>query len=613
MGIVDEDIARVRDSTDLVSLVGEQVALKRVGQRYVGLCPFHQEKTPSFGVNAGMGLWKCFGCGKSGDAITWVRDTEHLDFVEAVERLAQRAGIQLRYDDRNQQKDRSRKGRLSEAVGAAIEFYHRLLLEAPEGGGARRYLRSRGFDGDAARQFLLGWAPDGWDGLSRWLQQEKKLSRDDIKDAGLAFVNKANKLQDQFRARLMFPIHDARGEPVGFGGRSLTDDGPKYKNSPESAVYQKSRLLYGLHWAKEAIVARGDVVICEGYTDVMAYALAGHPNAVATCGTALADDHVKLLKNLTRNVTLAYDADSAGQSAAEQWYRWEQTFDLSVRVADLPPGQDPGDLWNQDRPRLEASLEGAKPFMRFRLDRALGSADLTTHEGKGRAAATAAAIVADHPSELVRDQYVMELAGRLQIDVDTLRGEAARAKDRPREQRPTRRDEPPPDDGDAAAPPAPLVIDRRESDLLWWVIHEPELVTDWLDVHLLMDPTIREAYVGLTEAHDFHEALGSVSEPAREVLERLAVEEPSSKDEPQVVAIKLMVSTVREVAEMIAKRLLANDDLLVDEFNRALSELRGAEGLGNWNEAREAVDPLLGLILKERARASATEMVEQGA
>ncbi len=186
MGIVDEDIARVRDATDLVSLIGEQVTLKRVGQRYVGLCPFHQEKSPSFGVNPVMNLFHCFGCQKSGDAITWVRDTEHLDFVEAVERLAQRAGVTLRYDDRNQQKDRSRKGRLAEAVGAAIEYYHRLLLEAPEGGAARRYLRSRGFDGDAARQFLLGFSPDGWDTLSRWLQQEKKFSRDDIVGAGLA-------------------------------------------------------------------------------------------------------------------------------------------------------------------------------------------------------------------------------------------------------------------------------------------------------------------------------------------------------------------------------------------------------------------------------------------
>ena len=166
--------------------------------------------------------------------------------------------------------------------------------------------------------------------------QQKKFSRDDIVDAGLAFVNKANKLQDQFRGRLMFPIYDSKGEPVGFGGRALADDGPKYKNSPETPIYQKSRLLYGLNWAKAEVVARGQVVICEGYTDVMAFALSGAPNAVATCGTALADDHFQILKNLARKVVLAYDSDAAGQGAAEKWYGWEQRYDIQLEVADLP-------------------------------------------------------------------------------------------------------------------------------------------------------------------------------------------------------------------------------------------------------------------------------------
>ncbi|HMG27484.1 MAG TPA: DNA primase, partial [Acidimicrobiia bacterium] len=324
MGILDDDVARVRESTDLVALVGEHVALKRVGRRFMGLCPFHTEKTPSFSVNPELLVWHCFGCQKSGDAITFVRETEQLDFVEAVERLAARAGITLRYDNANVGKDRKRKERLSEVVGAAIAFYHRLLLEAPEGGSGRKHLRSRNFDGDAARRFQLGWAPDGFDALSVHLQREGLL-RKDIQDAGLAFVNRANKLQDQFRSRLMFPIYDSRGEPAGFGGRALGDQMPKYKNSPETPIYQKSRLLYGLNWAKGEIVARGEVVICEGYTDVMAFVLAGAPNAVATCGTALADDHFQILKNLARKVVLAYDADSAGRAAAERWYQWEQT------------------------------------------------------------------------------------------------------------------------------------------------------------------------------------------------------------------------------------------------------------------------------------------------
>src|SRR3954462_8230827 len=193
MGILDEDVQRVREATDLVELVREHVGLRRVGRRFTGLCPFHKEKSPSFSVNPEMGAWYCFGCQKSGDAITFVREVEHLDFVGAVERLAARAGIQLRYDSANFSKERQRKSRMSEAVASAIDFYHQRLLESPDARNARGYLRSRGFDGDAARRFKVGYSPAGWDELSRYLQKQK-FSRDDITGANLAFVNRANKL-----------------------------------------------------------------------------------------------------------------------------------------------------------------------------------------------------------------------------------------------------------------------------------------------------------------------------------------------------------------------------------------------------------------------------------
>src|SRR3954453_18812413 len=471
MGILDEDVGRVRDATDLVALASEHLALKRVGKNFVGLCPFHSEKTPSFNVSPDMGRYRCFGCDASGDAITFVREVEHLDFVDAVERLAARAGITLRYDDKSIAKDRTKKQRLAEAVADAIAFHHGLLLDSGDGGVARRYLRSRGFDGDAARQFLLGWSPDEWDRLSVHLQRQKFV-RDDIVDAGLAFVNKVNKLQDQFRARLMFPIYDARGEAAGFGGRALGADGPKYKNSPETPIYQKSRLLYGLNWAKGDVVARGEVVICEGYTDVMAFALAGAPNAVATCGTALADEHFQILKNLARKVVLAYDSDAAGQGAAEKWYGWEQRFDIQLQVADLPVGKDPADVWRDEPAALLHALERAAPFLQFRLDRVLAAADLATLEGRARAAEAGADIVAQHPSDLVRDQYVMKLAGELDIDADRLRDTVARHRKEQaagggratpspsaRQSRDTR-DEPPP------TRRAPVKVDRRELDVL---------------------------------------------------------------------------------------------------------------------------------------------------
>lgn len=619
MGIVDEDIARVRDQTDLVALVGEKVALKRVGQRFVGLCPFHQEKTPSFGVNPDLHLWHCFGCSKSGDAITWVREVDGLDFVDAVEELAKRAGVTLRYDDRTKNRDRSRRDRLVEAVTAAGAYYHRLLLEAPEGGQARKYLRGRGFDGDAARRFVLGWAPDDWDALSKHLQREK-FSRDDLTEAGLAFVNKANRLQDQFRARLIFPIFDARGDAVGFGGRSLGDQGPKYKNSPETPIYQKSRLLYGLNWAKAEIVARGEVIICEGYTDVMAYALSGTPNAVATCGTALADEHAKMLKNLARRVVLAYDADSAGQGAAERWYRWEQELDLEVRVADLPPGKDPGDLWRDDRERLPASVERAEPFLQFRIDRVLATADLSTNEGRARAAGLAAAIVAEHPNELVRDQYAVQLAERLDLAADGVRAQIARGgtpAEAPRESR--RRDEPPPEPDADNDMSAPVHVSPREADVLLWAIHEPKLVTDWLDESLFLDPTARTAYHLLVESDDVHEAIDAAAGPTKRLLERLAVEEPQEDPEPETQAPRLVAYTVEPVAKRLLVRMLRDDDDSAGAVKAQLDVLAHAREVGEWDDAQDAAKQLVGWIVHEARPAPASaegervdaEVVEQ--
>jgi DNA primase len=606
MGILDEDVARVRESTDIVALIGEHLALKRVGARYRGLCPFHQEKTASFYVNPDLAVYHCFGCGVSGDAITFVREMEHLDFVEAVERLAARSGITLRYDDKRTNQDRSRKTRLAEAVGAAIDEYHRLLLESPDAGLARKYLRSRGFDGDAVRRFKLGWAPDEWDHLSRVLQKAG-YKREDLVESGLAFVNRVNKLQDQFRKRLLFPIYDARGEPAGFGGRALDGDGPKYKNSPENPLYHKSRLLYGLNWAKADVVAQGQVIVCEGYTDVMGFALAGAPNAVATCGTALTDDHVRALKNLARRVVLAYDADAAGQGAAEKWYGWEAEYDIELRVAALPPGKDPADVFHESPEALLRAVEEATPFLQFRIDRLLNSGELTTPEGRGKAGQAAARIVAQHPNELVRDQYVMQLAARLGIEADALRGTVAGAlgargngrRGAPAREETRRRPEPPPDDDLADAPRVrPLhPIDRRELDLLRWAIHEPELVADWLDVGLFADPTARAVYELLAQSTTFREALDASEGEARDVLERLAVEEPMADGEPETIAARLLVNAVEPRGGELLQRLLDAGDDRASEVKRSLDELAHAREVGDWVSAETAARRLVGWVI----------------
>jgi DNA primase len=530
VGIVGEDIDQVREATDFVAVASDHLALKKVGNRWTGLCPFHAEKTPSFSVNAEEKLFYCFGCQAKGDVITFVREIEHLDFVEAVERLASRAGIQLRYDDAAVGQDRQRRSRLTEALERAVDFYHERLLTAPDAGPARHYLRSRGYDGDVVRAFRIGWAPDDWDALCKSL----KLPDDIISDAGLGFVNKVRKQQDSFRARVMFPIFEAGGKPVAFGGRILTGEGPKYKNSQENAVYSKRRTLYGLNWAKTDVVETGEVIVCEGYTDVIGFFQVGRPRAVATCGTALADEHFNLLKNFARRVVLAYDADAAGQAAAERFYAWEQKFEVDIAVAVLPPGADPGDMARRDPDGLRAAVDKAQPFLAFRLERALDGADLRSVEGRARAAQAAMVQISEHPNDLVRDQYLMEVASRCRVEPDRLRSilGTTTSSQRPQPRRePTRSDRGP------------------EVEALKLAVHRPEEVSERLHEALFVDELHVAAYRALAGAETLHEAIASADPGAADLLQRLAVEEPDAETD-DVIARLVREAARRSIADM---------------------------------------------------------------
>ena len=536
MGILEEDVARVREATDFVQVASEHIQVRRVGRRWVGLCPFHAEKTASFSINAEEGLYYCFGCQAKGDVITFVRAVEHLDFVEAVERLAARAGIQLRYDDAREGRDRQRRSRLTEAMEQAVEWYHQRLLSGSDAAAARAYLRSRGYDGEVVRAFRLGWAPDGWDALAR----ELRLPDDVLRDTGLGFVNRRGRQQDAFRARVMFPIFDVSGAPVAFGGRALPGaDGPKYKNSPETPIYSKSRTLYALNWAKADVASSGEVIVCEGYTDVIAFFGAGLPHAVATCGTALADEHFRTLKNFARRIVLAYDADAAGQAAAERFYDWERRYEVDIRVAALPPGADPSDVARRDPAALKAAVEEAQPFLGFRLERVLASADLRTPEGRARAAEAAVAVLAEHPSELVRDQYLMQVADRCRLDADRLRQGLARPgaqAHRPAPRRGITRPEP-------AGP---------EVEALRLAVHRPEEVADRLEEVLFADELHLAAFRALVSAPTLHEAIAGADPAAAALLQRLAVEEAHA-DPDDVVARLAREAGVRALARLQAE------------------------------------------------------------
>jgi len=576
MGIPDEDVARVRAATDIVALVGEHAALKRVGQRWVGLCPFHSEKSPSFSVNAEAGFYYCFGCQAKGDAITFVRAMEHLDFVDAVRRLADKAGITIR-EDGNAGRDSQRRKVFLDAMEQATAWYHERLLTGADAGQARDYLRSRGYDGEIVRRFRLGWAPDAWDVLCTSL----RLKEDVAVGAGLGFVNRRGRLQDAFRGRVLFPICDPSGNPVALGGRILpgSSDPAKYKNSTETPIYSKRRTLYALNWAKHDVVASGEVVVCEGYTDVIGFFEAGVPRAVATCGTALAEEHVKLLKNFATRIVLAFDADGAGQSAAGRFYEWERKLEIDVAVAALPPGSDPADLARSDPDALRAAVTGAKPFLQFRVERILGAADLSTAEGRARAADHALAAVAEHPDDLVRDQYVMQVAERCRLDPGSLRDRLERIRrEGPRtpqkaERTPVRPappsddpdprgydgydgydgpDDPGPEPGWDPWEDGPAGRGSRRStsaefrpglEALRLAIHRPEEVGDRLEEDLFSDPVQRAAFVALVEADDLGEAIDHAVPAVQSLLVRLTVEEPMS--DPDEVVAQLVRDTVR--------------------------------------------------------------------
>jgi DNA primase len=558
VGIVDEDIVAVRAATDIVAVISKYTQLRRSGQRWVGLCPFHGEKTPSFNVNQEMGLYRCWGCQVRGDAITFVREIEHLDFAPAVELLAGWAGITLRYSDKDEGEGRKRRARLVAAVGKAVDWYHDRLISAPDAAPARKYLRERGLSGDEVRAFKIGWAPDAWDEMVKAL----RLPDDVVRDTGLGYLNRSGRQTDAFRGRILFPIYDANGDPVGFGGRVMPGgDGPKYKNTPETTLYQKSKLLYALNWSKARIVTDDRAIVCEGYTDVIGFARAGLPAAVATCGTALTDEHVRLLRRYARRLVLAFDADSAGQAAAERFYQWEREHDLEVSVADLPPGVDPADLAGSDPERLAAAVEGAVPFLRFRIDRVLGAGDLATVEGRARAAEAAVDVIREHPSDGVRDQYLMEVAGRCRIEPETLRAMLARPPAAPRERPDDRRRpaesrvEPPP------VAPARLNEERDspELEVLRHVVHAWEGVEPWiLYEELFVGDLHARAFRALMAHPTVPEAIAAADPAVAELLTRLATEELTT--EPFDAVVRMLTETARSEVRMLRAQVAARPD-----------------------------------------------------
>ncbi|HEX2239932.1 MAG TPA: DNA primase [Actinomycetota bacterium] len=421
--IKTEDIDALRERADIVEIVSGYTHLKKAGAHtFKGLCPFHSEKTPSFSVNTGSNLWHCFGCQRGGNLYQFVQEIENLPFPEAVEWVARKVGVELRYEEARpgeQTAVAGQRGRLIKANEAAARFFHDTLMKSPEAAAARRYLGGRGFSEEVAERWLLGYAP-GRDQLCRHLLG-KGFTAAEITAADLGRKSdRDGSLYDTFRGRITFPTWNLQGEVVAFGGRAMGDQQPKYINTSDTPVFSKSRIMYGLNKAK-ASIARGAALVVEGYTDVIALHEAGITEAIATNGVALGETHFELLKKFSERAILMFDADDAGKGATERGFGIHHRIGLEVLVAPLPAGQDPADVaLESGAEAVRKLIDGAVPLLEFKLDQTLSQTGLDTPEARARAVREAARVLGWHPDPIARHEYAFVAARRIGVDVDAM-------------------------------------------------------------------------------------------------------------------------------------------------------------------------------------------------
>ena len=436
-----EDIDEVRARTDIREIIEGYVSLKSAGiGTYKGLCPFHDERTPSFNVRPQVGSYHCFGCGESGDVYSFVMAMEHTGFVETVERLAARIGYTLHYEGGNpgERYEAGMRRRLLDAHKIAAEFFERNLY-SPDAQEAQRFLGARGFDPAATRHFGVGYAPRGWDHLLKHLRSQG-FTDEELKATGM-FSEGNRGLYDRFRGRIIWPIRTIAGETIGFGARRLFDDdqGPKYLNTPETQLYKKSQVLYGIDLAKRDMTKTKQVVIVEGYTDVMAAHLAGITTAVATCGTAFGPGHIKMVRRMITDdgsggeIIFTFDGDAAGQKAAMAAFQEDQRFVAQTFVAVAENGMDPCDLrLHKGDAAVRSLIASRRPLFEFAIDSTLAKYDLATLEGRVLAMRAIAPIIAGIKDRDLRPAYMRKVSGQLGLELDEIQRAVAYAQNHPK-------------------------------------------------------------------------------------------------------------------------------------------------------------------------------------
>ena len=607
--MADPVIDEIKQRVDIADLVGARVQLKKTGRTLKGLCPFHDEKTPSFVVYPDQGSFHCFGCGKSGDAFTWIQETEHLDFGEALRHLAQRAGVDLPERRRDPQATEKRQ-RLLAVLNEAASFYYRQLHEArtPAAQAARKYVESRGLTAATVERFGLGYAPDRWDVLLKHLRQRRHAPELAVEAGLLREAERDGGRYDLFRGRLLFPIRDAGGAVIGFGGRMLGDGQPKYLNSPQTPLFDKSTVLYGLDQARQAIRRDDQAIIVEGYMDAVIAHQHGYTNVVAALGTALTEQHVRQLRRYSKNLVLALDADSAGQAAtlrgldvlhealaadavpvpgARGLIRYEQVIQGEIRIAALPAGRDPDDVIRADPRQWETLIEQAKPVVEFAIDAAIAAADLSTARAKSAVAARLFPLIRAVGDRIARAHYLGLLAERLGVDEQTVHAAMAASR-RSTPQRRTRRREPPPPD-EASAPAlgeqSPAASpEALEQHCLVVLLSAPDLLPDLVYRPAEADfrrPEYREIYRAVAQAtvRPPDPVPSAAGEPTAATIRATLDESLRPHFDALVARSAARPPTTRSQrqADLIQATLRLQERTLLETLRRAQSQVAAAE------------------------------------
>lgn len=555
--IKDEDVAYIRDRAPIDEIVGDYVQLKNAGGgQKKGLCPFHDEKSPSFHVTPSKGYFHCFGCQVGGDVIAFVMKIDHLSFTETVERLAERIGYTLHYEESRSgiSAPTGQRSRLIAANAAAAKFYQDQLNQSAQAQFGRDLLTKRGFDKNACASFEVGYAPDEWDALTKHLRAQG-FTIDELEVAGLSKMGQRGPI-DRFRNRLIWPIRDISGDVVGFGARKLAsdevDDGPKYLNTPETPIYKKSQVLYGLDRAKKEIAKKRQVVIVEGYTDVMAAQLAGITTAVATCGTAFGADHIRILRRLLMDddafrgeVIFTFDGDAAGQKAALRAFSDDQKFVTQTFVAVEPDGLDPAELRQQKGDLALRDLIARRvPLFEFAIHTELNQHNLNTAEGRVNALNAAVPIVAQIRDKSLRPEYIRLLAGWLGVEVETVATAVGRgAQANPREE-----SAPIVDSSWRPSPSEPRLALERE--VLKARLQMPELVITWSDIEVdaFTHPAYRHLRLLIDEHADSTARLDQTDdERMKALIAELSVEPIRTDGEISARYVQSIVARLREV------------------------------------------------------------------